>query len=150
MRICLLAGLLCCSAFALQAQVDSTLWDRSVVDLLREPGIHGNRVTLVQPALLDSAIRRQVLDNEHRKLEGFRLRIFRSNLQSARNMSQTVLDEFVLQYPDVPAYRSFDNPYYKVSVGNFRTKSEAVKFQRRLPQQYRSAFIVREAIAYPE
>ena len=150
MRICLIIGLLCCSAFALSAQVDSTLWYRNIAGLLREPGSHGNRVTLVQPPLLDDALLRQVSENEHRKLEGYRLRIYWSNLQNARNMSQTVLDEFVQHYPEVAAYRSFDSPYYKVSVGNFRSRSEAVRFQRKLPQQYRSAFIIKEAIAYPE
>jgi len=150
MRICLIIGLLCCSAFALSAQVDSTLWYRNIADLLREPGSRSNRVTLVQPALLDDALLRHVSENEHRKLEGYRLRIFWSNLQNARNMSLAAMDEFALLYPDVPAYRIFDNPYWKVSVGNFRNKSEAVRFQRQLPQKYRSAFIIKESIAYPE
>ena len=150
MRKWFLIGLLCCSASALQAQVDSTLWYRNVLDLLRESGPHGNRVTLVQPTLLDAAIQRHVLENEHRKLDGYRLRISRSNLQNARSTSLSILDEFVALYPNIQAYHVYDPPYHKVSVGNFRTKSEAVKFQRTLPQQYRGAFIVREPIAYPE
>ena len=53
------------------------------------------------------------------------------------------------QYNDVAAYRSYVNPYFKVTVGDFRTKSEAMQLLQKIRGAFPSAFIVKENINYP-
>ena len=52
---------------------------------------------------------------------------------------------------DIPhrAYRSYANPYFKVTVGDFRTKSEAMALLERIKYEFPSAFVVKENISYP-
>ena len=84
--------------------------------------------------------------NQARNVSVYRLRIFFDNKQNARSVSEQVLTEFAEVYPDVPAFRGYVNPYFKVTVGNFRTKSEAMKFLNQIKGQYPSVFLVRESL----
>ena len=84
--------------------------------------------------------------NRTRNVSVYRLRIFFDNKQNARGVSEQVLTEFSEAYPDVPAFRGYINPYFKVTVGNFRTKSEAMKFLNQIKGQYPSVFLVRESL----
>ena len=52
-------------------------------------------------------------------------------------------------YPGHGAYRSFASPYFKVTVGDFRTKSEAMQLMEKVISEYPAAFVVKEAIQYP-
>jgi hypothetical protein len=52
-------------------------------------------------------------------------------------------------FPGYSAYRSFTSPHFKVTVGDFRTKSEALQMLQRVKGMFPSAFIVKEQINYP-
>jgi hypothetical protein len=52
-------------------------------------------------------------------------------------------------HKDIPAYRTYTNPYFKVTVGDFRTKSEAMELLSRIRSEFPSAFVVKENIEYP-
>lgn len=94
-----------------------------------------------------SLLEEQVKRNAGRSVTGYRLRIFFDNRQTARKVSEEVALDFVTRYPDVPVYRSYVNPYFKVTVGDFRTKSDALQFMERIRRDYPSAFLVREVIS---
>jgi hypothetical protein len=139
-------------AAPLSAQVlDSLLLDVSIFERLHRTGNYGNRVTIVQPTLIESAMQEQIEQNKSKRIQGFRIRIFSSNAQTARATSQAVREEFESLYPEVPAYPKFENIDYRVLVGNFRTRSEAMRFHRELTRrpQYQGSVIVRDAIEFP-
>ena len=95
------------------------------------------------------AMRKQVAENENRTLNGYRVRIFFDNKQTARVESEETLKKFESMYHDVVAYRTYANPYFKVTVGDFRTRSEAVKLLERIKGAFPSAFVVKESIEFP-
>ena len=146
----LMAVLFC--AVPLSAQiVDSLLFDKDIFQMLSTEGPYGNRVRIVQPQSMRSAMENQISVNRTQKIQGFRIRIFSSNAQTARSTSQHVKEEFESLYPEVPAYSKFVDIDYRVLVGNFRTRSEAMRFHKDLTTrpQYRGAVIVREPIDFP-
>ena len=59
------------------------------------------------------------------------------------------MKKFEALYHDVSAYRSYANPYFKVTVGDCRTKSEAMELLERIKHEFPSAFVVKENINYP-
>ena len=59
------------------------------------------------------------------------------------------LKRFEAKYHDIKAYRTYVNPYFKVTVGDFRTKSEAMGFLSRIVTEFPSAFVVKESIEFP-
>ena len=87
--------------------------------------------------------------NPLRAIQGYRVRIFFDNRQTARAESDAMLQRFSVLHYDIPAYRSYVNPYFKVTVGDFRTKSEAMQLLVRIRDEYPSAFIVKENINFP-
>ena len=77
------------------------------------------------------------------------MRIFFDNSQSARTESEATLKAFEAGHHDISAYRSYVNPYFKVTVGDFRTKSEAMQLLQKIKWEFPAAFIVKENINYP-
>ena len=132
------------------ATVDTTLVGKDVVLLMpsREMGDRAG-VKINQTEAVKDAMRKQVADNGSRTLNGYRVRIFFDNKQTARVESEETLKRFESMYHDVVAYRTYANPYFKVTVGDFRTRSEAVKLLERIKGAFPSAFVVKENIAFP-
>ena len=106
-------------------------------------------VEIYQSQEVANALRTQVAANPTRTISGFRVRIFFDNRQSARAESEAVLKRFESLHRDIKAYRTYANPYFKVTVGDFRTKSEAMDVLSRIKAEFPSAFVVKEHIEYP-
>ena len=106
-------------------------------------------VEIYQSQEVASALRTQVESNSKRQISGYRVRIFFDNKQSARVESEEILKRFEAVYHDVKAYRTYANPYFKVTVGDFRTKSEAMALLSRIKSAFPRAFVVKENISYP-
>ena len=51
--------------------------------------------------------------------------------------------------PGIGVYRTFESPNFKVCVGDFRTKDEALKVYHSLKGAYPTAIILKETINYP-
>lgn len=132
------------------AAVDTTLVGKDVFLLMpsREMGAKAG-VKITQTDMVASAMRRQVADNGERTLSGYRVRIFFDNKQTARVESEETLKRFESLYHDVAAYRTYANPYFKVTVGDFRMRSEAVRLLERIKGSFPSAFVVKENIEFP-
>lgn len=132
------------------AAVDTTLAGQDVFMVMPSKAAGGNAdVDIRQTTDVAEAMRRHVYANEDRTLAGYRVRIFFDNRQSARVESEETLKRFESLYHDVVAYRTYANPYFKVTVGDFRTKSEAVRLLERIKPEFPSAFVVRENIEFP-
>ncbi len=77
------------------------------------------------------------------------MRIFFDNRQTARAESEQTLRNFRSMFNDIAAYRTYSNPYFKVTVGDCRTKSEAMALLARIKPSFPGAFVVKEPICYP-
>jgi len=81
---------------------------------------------------------------------GYRLQIYFGSGSNARSQATKVKTDFLSTHPVIKAYLIFKSPDFKVVVGDFRTKSEALKLQKSLIYQFPNAFIVADEIALPE
>ena len=122
--------------------VDSTLIGKSIFNLLPNVTVHQSQSIL-------SSMNRQIASNSSRKISGYRVRIFNDNKQNSRGASEAAMGRFKGMYPGIAAYRTYSNPFFKVTVGDFRTKSEAMRLLQQVKGSFPSAFIVKETINYP-
>jgi len=83
-------------------------------------------------------------------IKGYRISIFRDSGQEAKNNANQVVSKFVANHEDVKSYIRFEYPFYKVYVGDFRTRSEAEKFLNVIEREYPSAFIREDMISFPD
>lgn len=81
------------------------------------------------------------------KIPGYRVRIFLDNGQNARASANGAIARFREIYPDIPAYLSYENPYFKVTVGNCLTSEEAIILLGKIRDAFDRAFLVREEIS---
>ncbi len=132
------------------AAVDTTLAGKDIFNLMPSKGGETEAgVEISQSQLVSGSMKSHILSNGERTMSGYRVRIFFDNKQSARNESEATLKKFKGLFPEVMAYRTYANPYFKVTVGDFRTKSEAMALLARIKSAFPSAFVVKENIAYP-
>ena len=125
------------------SRVDSTLLGRSVLSVL------GSGVTVNQSAAMKSAFDSYVSANASKKVTGYRIRVYYENSQNARNRSEAIARTISGTYPGIGVYRTFESPNFKVCVGDFRTKDEALKLYHALKSSYPTAIILKETINYP-
>jgi hypothetical protein len=130
--------------------VDTSLVGKDIFKLMPKKSEGGAAdVEIFQSDSLMNAMQKHVAANSGRTLSGYRVRIFFDNRQSARVASEETLKRFESLYHDVVAYRTYANPYFKVTVGDFRTKSEAMALLERIRYEFPSAFVVKENISFP-
>lgn len=125
---------------------DSSLVGKTVFQYMAESA--GN-VELQQPAAMSQAYRKYIRNNEARKRNGYRIRLFFDNKQTARMESEELEKAFKEQFPLIPTYRSYTNPFFKVVVGDYRTKSDAMRELGKILPFYPQAIVVKESIFFP-
>ncbi len=118
----------------------------------QETGAGNNRGRLVlnQDDRIDELVRRHIeINRKEEGMPGYRIRIFSQSGQGARQNATTARAEFFNKYPDVETYLDYDPPNFRVYVGDFRTRSEALKMQRTIRSDYPYSFIVSSRINLP-
>ena len=127
------------------SSVDSTLVGRSIFNLLpsREKGNKAT-VTVRQSPEIKEAFNRQVAANASKRVVVYRIRIYNDNKQNARSASESAMNRFKAMYPGVAAYRSYVNPFFKVTVGNFHSRPEADRMLQQRRGSFPTAFVVKE------
>ena len=130
--------------------VDTLLAGKNILDIMpkKDSGAVAT-VNVHQSDTLSASLREHITANATRTMSGYRVRIFFDNKQTARVASEETLKRFESMYHDVVAYRTYANPYFKVTVGDFRTKSEAMALLERIRYEFPSAFVVKENISFP-
>lgn len=82
-------------------------------------------------------------------MSGFRVQIFMEIGNEAVDHANVVKKEFEEQYPELPIYLSYEQPYYRLRVGDFRNRVEAEKYLRLLKPTYGVAFVTADIINPP-
>ena len=93
---------------------------------------------------LTDQYRKMSLNNP--EIDGYRVQIFFDSGSNSKNKAVSIKGEFDLGNPETKSYLSYKEPYYRVRVGNFRTLSEAVGFQKKLSTSYPNSFAVKDKI----
>jgi len=102
------------------------------------------------PRITDLLVRHSQINQKRHGTDGFRLEIFFGSDYKAREQAMRVKHEFNLIYPEIPAYVLFQTPNFKVRIGDFRNKSEALKSKAAISTKFPNAFIVKDNIRFPE
>lgn len=116
------------------------------------------KLNIIQDLAIDTLISRYILinknvykDNDHYGMEGFRIQIYSSSNRNAKLESAKVRQEFMNRFPDVVSYLLFAEPaWYKIRVGNFRTKTEAIKLFLIISKEFPDAYLVPDIINFPD
>jgi hypothetical protein len=84
-----------------------------------------------------------------RRISGYRVEIFFSSSLDARQKALETKTTFLRENPDVAVYVLYVSPDFKVRVGDFRTKNEALHLMKKIQGRFPKAFIVPDNIELP-
>lgn len=101
----------------------------------------------------DVAVSRMVekhveLNSKVKTIPGYRVQIASFSGVNSKNSAFDLRDRFNIDYPDVQVYIVFDEPNFKVKVGDFRSRLEAYAFLQQIKEFYKG-YIIKDNI-FPE
>lgn len=107
-------------------------------------------VQIVADEKIDLLIDKHKYLNRHQAvLDGWRVQIFFDAGANSKRKATEVQSRFTSRYSGVAAYLSFKEPYYRIRIGDFRTRIEAEGFLQKIKGEYPNAFAVSEKINPP-
>lgn len=83
------------------------------------------------------------------QIEGFRIQIFMESGNEAVSRADQAINRFRDAFPNHKTYLTFGQPYYRVRVGDFRSRLEAEGQLRHITRFFPQAFIIKDMIEPP-
>jgi hypothetical protein len=94
----------------------------------------------------DSQLKDVIMSKIHAEKEYniWRVQIYMGADKNSRAIGTSTENSFRTKYPDVVPELIYHPPYFKVHVGNFKTKLEAESFKRKIIGDYPNCWVVSE------
>jgi len=83
-------------------------------------------------------------------IQGYRIQILKASGNEALDVIEKSKLDFSEKYENVPVYLTFDEPDYRVRVGDFRTRLDAEKFLKKIIRKYPGAWVIQDDINFPD
>jgi hypothetical protein len=108
------------------------------------------RLKINQDPRFEELVRLHIRRNRQANgIPGYRVEIFFSSEINARQKAQGIKSEFMSTYPGHNAYITFVSPDFKVRVGDFRTRNDALRLMKEIQGRFPKAFVVPDLIEIP-
>lgn len=110
-----------------QNHLDSTIFEKKNTITIKD-----SRIDKLNKSYFDSF-----------RLKGFRVQIYSGIKRQPANQARST---FLRDHPKTKAHLNYEQPYYKVRVGDFKTKLEALKYKSGITNKFPFCFIVQDEI----
>lgn len=84
-----------------------------------------------------------MVDKKKPFFQGYRIQIFSGNSKEEANK---VKSDFYTKFPNLRCYLTYQQPYYKLRVGDYEDQESAKPDARRLARTYPSSFLVPDEV----
>lgn len=99
---------------------------------------------------LDSLLaKRSRIDVANPTMKGYRVQLFSGSGNEARQKANQLRSEFLQLYPELSAHLVFQQPNFKVRIGDLRTELEAIRLKKEIEFDFPNGFVVRDMIDLP-
>lgn len=135
----------------------------TIADFIRQDS--ASQVTITQPEELNKRLMHHEPGNvvesgelkrggAMTKLVGYRIQVFMDNNQrTAKSEAQIKERNIISRFPQIGTYLSYTPPYWRLRVGDFRTREEAVDMMSQIKKEFpgyaREIIIVRDRVNVP-
>lgn len=100
-----------------------------------------------QDSLVKVLMNRHVALNQvKRTMPGYRVQIYFGPQRAKANEVKT---DFLKIFPKTGAYLIYQQPNFKIRVGDFKTRLEAMKFLKEIQPLYGTSFLVKDDVKLP-
>ena len=163
-RFCFLLCCLCSGGvlFAQTESIESVESAKTIFDAWQEACSGQGSVIVHQPENLRNRVGKRLYgegvektdSTAFLKIQGYRTQVFSGNNQrKSKDEAFQKEKEIKELFPDVPTYVTYNAPFWRLRVGDFRSHEEAYRMQRLLmdafPAYGKEMYIVKEEIKLP-
>ena len=85
----------------------------------------------------------------NKTMNGYRVQIFMEIGNDAISHAEAMKRSFMNAFPELPVYLTYEQPYYRLRVGDFRNRVEAEKYMRLIKPKFNLAFVTADIINPP-
>jgi len=109
---------------------------------------NNNKVTFTQNEKVKTLLNKYIEEKRLKPVtDGYRVQLHFGN---DRDKAREVKAKFLSAYQNISAYESYQQPNFRVRVGDFRTRLEALKFLKEIKAEFPSSFVVTDEIKFPD
>lgn len=114
--------------------------------LLSFASAQNSRFTITGDVAVNTMVERHIeFNNRVKTIPGYRVQIASFSGANSKNSAFNLRDRFMYDYPSIQAYIVFEEPNFKVKVGDFRTRLEAFAFLQIIKDVYKG-YIIKDNI----
>ncbi|WP_418991826.1 hypothetical protein [Alistipes sp.] len=126
--------------YSLRAQSLEAFKERLLSPVASPVSLGAARVRVVEHGDAARAVEEAARSSARLRFRGYRVCIFFDNGQDARASALAAKTLFEEQFPDIRVYWVYENPYFRVTVGNCLTAEEAIILKGRVSAVFPKAF----------
>lgn len=120
------------------------------LERLQQREMNGQGMISMDNLILEHYRKHLVYNSKNRGIEGYRIRIFSDNGHGAKDEQKRVRARFLSLHPEIATYNRYEGSYYKIYVGDYRTKRDALRTLDLIQREFSDAFIVEDKIIIDE
>lgn len=112
---------------------------------------HHGSLTINQDSRIEKLIDKQrdiyKIDSS---FSGYRVHVFMEIGNEALQHAEEIQKQFEKDFPDIPIYLTYSEPYFRLRAGNYRNRVEAEQCLRRIKPKFKEAFVTADMIYRPK
>jgi len=115
----------------------------------KRPG--SGEISVVQDVRLEEVLSEYIKINQQKNgIPAYWIRIYSGSGHDAREKAYQTKAKFLAKYEGINDKVVYDDPNFKVYIGGYRVKSEALKLLKTIQRDFPSAFIIYDIIDFPD
>lgn len=125
----------------------------SILNSIQQNVTGEGEMAIYQDVLLYYLMEAHIQSNKRNGLGGYRIQINQWSGQNSRGKALAKSKAFKAKFPEFDAalvYVPYEAPYYKLRVGDFRSRNEAFEFYNQVRRYFPNSYIVKTNIVYPK
>lgn len=109
-----------------------------------------DHLTIISDSRIDDLLAIHKEENLRKKgIDGYRVQIFQGTMDDAYRMKAKFLSLYP-EFPEKNVHVKFLTPDFRVRIGDFRNRSEAINLKYKIITDFPNPFIVEDIIEFPE
>ena len=122
-----------------------------IVDTIQNEG----SIRIIQDSSVNNLLNRQLLLNKKQDgiPNGYRIQVFSVSGNDAREKAIEFKEKFLeyhTEFEREQVYQLYQPPFFKLRVGDYRNKHEALLVYKKLVQYYPNCYIVKSKVNFPK
>lgn len=98
-----------------------------------------------ESAALDSMLRVNVRTNYNQStIDGYRIQVYSGSGVSSKNDAAKAQSAFLKLFPDEKVYMTYSAPFWRVRIGDYRFRSEAMTLLAKVKRHFPGSYVVRD------